>query len=183
MSTEQYLGMIVGYRKVLAQTHAQEELKKEERAQQLANAFAKTDIVGIWNAVQDVHIPHFDAKKRLAGIEIRLGDCGKLQSRRGMPYGLRIKDELFSGPYWECRRKNDKVVYMMQQPIMYDDARFMYQGSSNPKGVDYTAKDMRDSFLSFMTIVVPANALTGIEPVDMSELEATKTRRKIMAPA
>ena len=47
MSTEKYLGMIVGYRKTLEQKFATAELKKEERAKQLANAFAQTDIEGI----------------------------------------------------------------------------------------------------------------------------------------
>lgn len=184
MSTDNYLGMIVGYRRELEQAHAQEELKKEMRAQQLANAFAMTDIENIWLAAQDIRIPHFDGKKRQAGIEIRLGDCGKLKRRRGLVYGLEIKDELYSGPYWECARKKDATVhYVMRQPMMYDDKRFAYSGHLATNGADYTAKDMRDSFLNFMTIAVPAQALAGIEPVDTAELETKKTRRKIMAPA
>lgn len=183
MAEEQYLGMIVGYRRALAQTYAQDELKKEERAQQLANAFAMTDIENIWLAAQDIMLPHFDGTKRLAGIEMRLGDCGTLKRRRGLVYGIEIKDELYSGPYWECRRTKDGTVrYKMKQPMMYDDKRFNYCGGIAPGGAEYTAKDMRDSFLSFMTIAIPAQALAGIEPVDIAATDAKKTRRKIMAP-
>lgn len=183
MSTEQYLGMIVGYRRVLKQNYAQDELKKEERAKQLAAAFAKTDIENIWLAAQDIMIPHFDSEKRLAGIEIRLGDCGKLIRRRGLPNGLRIDDGLYGGPLWCCKREGDSITYHMHQPIMYDSTRFTYHGHVNPKNIEYTAKDMRDSFLSFMTIAIPTQALSGIEPIDMAEVDAKKTRRKIMAPA
>ena len=75
MSTEKYLGMIVGYRKTLEQKFATAELKKEERAKQLANAFAQTDIEGIWSAASKFLIPHYDANRRLAGMEIELGSC------------------------------------------------------------------------------------------------------------
>lgn len=183
MATENYLGMIVGHRRVLEQAYVKDELKKEERAKQKANAFAKTDIEGIWLAVQDVMIQHFDSRKRLAGIEIRLGDCGTFMRTRGLVCGLKIRDELYSGPRWTCLRTKDKILYSMHQPLMYNTERFSYSGHVNQNGADYTAKDMRDSFLDFMTIIVPAHALAGVEPVDMAEIEQAKTRRKIMASA
>lgn len=183
MTTENYRGMIVGHRRVLEQTYVKDELQKEERAKQRATAFAKTDIEGIWLSVQDVLIQHFDSKKRLAGIELRLGDCGKFMRKRGLVYGLKIRDELYGGPRWACLRAKDKILCSMHQPMMYNTERFSYCGHSNPNGVDYTAKDMRDSFLDFMTIIVPAHALAGVEPVDMAEIDQAKTRRKIMAPA
>lgn len=183
MEPNHYLGMIVGYRKVLSENHAKKELEKETRAKQLGDMFAKTDIEGIWEAVRDVRVPHFNANKRLAGIDMSLNAVGRLKRLRGAAYGLQIKDEFYGGPRWLCVRNGEKIEYSIAQPCMYDSTRFVSYGTATPKGVAYTAKDMRDSFLSFMTLVVPAYVLYGIEPVDVCENTETNKRRKIMAPA
>lgn len=185
MSTERYLGMIVGYRKTLEQKLVNAELKKEERVKQLANAFAQTDIESIWRAASKLKIPHYDANKRLAGVEIELGPCGKFKVRRGMVVGLRICPELYGGPSWHVsRKKNQEVAYTMQQPSpIWDDERFSWNGGFTPNGAAYTAKDMRDSFLGFMALAIPARQLADIEPVDVTTVDDAPAKRKIMVTA
>jgi hypothetical protein len=182
MTKEKYLGMIVGRQQALQQVYLQEELAKEKKEQALANIFAHTDIVNIWDAAKDVLISNpFGIK--LGGVSVPLSKCGNYIKRRGYIIGLRICSELIGGPEWRCKRtKTGAVFYHMQQPHNWDSEKFCYSGTKTPKNVDYTEHDMRDAFLSFMVRVVPPAALTGIEPVLFDSLDR-KSTRKLLATA
>lgn len=185
MSTEKqahYLGVVVGHRKRLEQRAAQDEQSKELKAKQLAIAFAATDIENIWIAAKDIITWHYSAKKRLLGVGVQLGKCGALKKQRGMTCGLKITDKLYGGPEWSCRRDSEgRVHYYAQQPSpIWDADRFPFTGRQTTKGEFYTADDMRESFIQFLLVALPPNALDGIEAVSFDAHEKAKTKRKVL---
>lgn len=183
MTKEKYLGMIVGRQQAIQQVYLQEELAKEKKEQALANIFAQTDIVNIWDAAKDVLISNPFGCNKQGGVSVPLSKCGSYIKRRDHIVGLRICNELLGGPEWRCKRtKTGAIFYFMQQPHNWDNERFCYSGTKTPKNVDYTEHDMRDAFLSFMGRVVPPAALTGIDPVLIDSLDRKPTR-KLLAPA
>lgn len=184
-ATKEYgLGTVVGYRSKLQLKFLDDELKKERRVKIRAKAFADTNIEELWLSVSDVIVPHYEAKKRLVGIGVQLGQCGRLLKKRGVTYGLKIVDVMYGGPIWKCicDRHNGKINYYMQQPSpMWDETRFNFHGTQRKDKNPYDANDMRDSFVQFLLMAIPPSIFEDVQPVEQAEASSKKAKRRVLA--